>query len=127
MSLQDISEQTVEQCLEAVTKNGLELQYVKEQTPEICLAAVEQNREAVRYVKKQTEDVCHDINAIKRVDRRRLLDSVHDDALYILEEEGANAWSANVNEFDGIWEKKKELEAMIKRKIEKQGEQNGGR
>ena len=41
----------INECLEAVKRDGYALQYVKEQTPEICLAAVKQNELALRYVK----------------------------------------------------------------------------
>ena len=57
-ALEDISRQTMESHLAAVSKNGLALQYVKEQTPEICMAAVRNDGLALQYVKEQTPEVC---------------------------------------------------------------------
>ena len=42
MPLRDITEQTVEQRLVAVTKDGLELKYMKEQAPEFRFAKTSQ-------------------------------------------------------------------------------------
>ena len=57
-ALEDISRQTMESHLAAVSKNGLALQYVKEQTPEICMEAVRNDGLALQYVKEQTPEVC---------------------------------------------------------------------
>ena len=53
----------INECLEAVKRDGYALQYVKEQTPEICLEAVKTDGYALQYVKEQTKDIC--LEAVK--------------------------------------------------------------
>ena len=62
--IQHIINQTEEQCLEAVSRNGLTLYYVKNKTPKICLAAVKQNPNALNFVNDQTKEICEE--AVKR-------------------------------------------------------------
>lgn len=52
--------QTEDNCLEAVTQDGLQLKQVVNQTFKICLKAVRQNGKALRYVNEEfkTEKMC---------------------------------------------------------------------
>lgn len=56
--------QTSENCLRAVRRDGYNLQYIKDQTPEICMAAVKKEGRALQYVREQTPEMC--LAAVKR-------------------------------------------------------------
>ena len=58
MTLEWVDRQTYEICLAAVTQNGLALQFVEQQTAAISEAAVAQNLEALLYVGELTPSVC---------------------------------------------------------------------
>ena len=88
-ALEDISRQTMESHLAAVSKNGLALQYVKEQTPEVCMAAVKKSGWALQYVKEQTPEIC--MAAVMR----------HGLALQYVEEQTPEVCMAAVMENDG--------------------------
>jgi len=52
--------QTIECCLAAVKRNGMELYYVRDdlRTPEICMEAVKQDGYAISEVRNKTPDIC---------------------------------------------------------------------
>ena len=60
MALTTESYSTIEECLEAVRKDGLNLEYIKEenQTEEVCLAAIRNDPSSIRFIKKQTPKLC---------------------------------------------------------------------
>ncbi len=89
LALQYVKEQTPEICMEAVRNDGLALQYVKEQTPEVCMAAVKKSGWALQYVKEQTPEIC--MAAVMR----------HGLALQYVEEQTPEVCMAAVMENDG--------------------------
>jgi hypothetical protein len=58
IDLRAIPNQTVEQCLASVRRDGMTLEWVDAQTFEICLAAVTQNGLALQFVEHQTAAIC---------------------------------------------------------------------
>lgn len=71
--LKHSEDQTEEQCITAVQRDGMELSRVKNQTEKICMAAVQQNYQALCYVRNQTDEIC--IAAIRQ--NYRALQYVH--------------------------------------------------
>jgi hypothetical protein len=51
---------SIEECLEAVRRDGYNLQYIREenQTEEICMEAIRNDASSIRFVKRQTARLC---------------------------------------------------------------------